>query len=215
MAKAIAIVSGGYAAKEEIKFHGGMWVTSAKMWVMTVAGFEKMKSRSKTWGGSYSARQAAEGKVVDYKNGVVSEWIEPVTTTSTPANAQVSTSTPTPTPEPAAAIEIKSSEVRNINYTFARIKREDAMAIAQKIGMEKAKELFAKTKGVEYNQRTGDYSYYFNGTSARQVGDILSIKFKNPNELELAFAEYIKSNPSSVNGFSPAKSQPAGFFLTV
>ena len=212
MAKAIAIVSGGYAAKEEIKFHGGMWVASAKIWVMTVAGFEKMKSRSKTWGGSYSARQAAEGKVVDYKNGVVSEWIEPVA----PAAAPVSTPTPTPTPEPsAAAIEIKSSEVRNINYTFARIKREDAMAIAQKIGMEKAKELFAKTKGVEYNQRTGDYSYYFNGTSARQVGDILSIKFKNPNELELAFAEYIKSNPSSVNGFSPAKSQPAGFFLKV
>ena len=100
-------------------------------------------------------------------------------------------------------VQLKSRESRFVNYTFARIKRDAALVIAKKIGMEKAKELFAKTKGLEYNQRTGDYSYYFKGTSARQVGENLTIKFKNPNELEIEFAAYIKSNPSSVNGFNP------------
>lgn len=202
MAKAIAIVSGGYNAKEEIKGHGGAWVASAKMWVMTPAQFEKMKSRTQSWGMSaYRAIQAAEGKVVDFTNGVVGEWVDPVATTA-PAPA------PAPEAVPAAEaeetkVELKSKEKRCVNYTFARIKRDAAVGIAKKIGMEKAKELFAKTKGVEYNQRTGDYSYYFDGTSARQYGDILTIKFKNPNDLEIEFAKYIKSNPLSVNGFNP------------
>ena len=100
-------------------------------------------------------------------------------------------------------VQLKSRENRFVNYTFARIKRDAAMEIARKIGVDKAKELFAKTKGLEYNQRTGDYSYYFHDKSARQFGDSLIIKFRNPNELEIEFAEYIKSNPSSVNGFNP------------
>jgi len=204
MAKAIAIVVGGFNAKEEIKGHGGAWVASSKMWVMTPAQFEKMKSRTTSWGMSaYRAIQACEGKAVDFTGGVVGEWIEPVATTA-PAPEAEAEAAPAPTAEAEViTIELKSKEKRCVNYTFARIKRDAAMLIAKKIGMEKAKELFAKTKGVEYNQRTGDYSYYFDGTSARQYGDILTIKFKNPNELEIEFIEYIKSNPSSVNGFNP------------
>ncbi len=135
MAKAIAIVSGGYNAKEEIKGHGGTWVASAKMWVMTPAGFEKMKSRTQNWGMSaYRAIKAAEGKVVDYKDGVVSEWIEsaPVPTPepapvapafelSAPAAPEESSATPTPAPAKKAPAQnpAERAEVMRASYAAA------------------------------------------------------------------------------------------------